>query len=329
MAGSLIIEVLSSAGEVRSRTRLTELPAVIGRSYESDVILDDPFVSPRHVRISRTESGELIAEDLGSVNGTIAHGAKVTGSHPFGITSGAVIRLGRTTVRVVQSDHPVGESPLDVRSAEIAPRPARAMGARAAALLATAISVGVLAVDSHLGTWERETPAEAVGTGLVILLALMVWAGLWSLVGRMVVHRFRFLEHLAMVAVVAAAMTLLTTASEWIDFVGPAAGVSDLFSVGGSLVLASALLFAHLTLATAASRRSVVQGTLGVCLGIAALFAFIGYAEREQFTTAMTYSSTLKPLDERWLRPISVEEFAGNTEKLKAEVDRMAAKSVP
>ena len=37
--------------------------------YDNDVVIDDPYVAPHHLRVYRGEDGRLVAEDLGSANG--------------------------------------------------------------------------------------------------------------------------------------------------------------------------------------------------------------------------------------------------------------------
>jgi hypothetical protein len=69
--------------------------AVIGRSRDSDIVLDDSNVSRRHAEISPSGRSWLI-QDLGSTNGVRVNGRQVDGPHP--LESGDRIELG--TVRV-------------------------------------------------------------------------------------------------------------------------------------------------------------------------------------------------------------------------------------
>jgi hypothetical protein len=69
--------------------------AVIGRSRDSDIVLDDSNVSRRHAEIAPSRRGWLI-QDLGSTNGVRVNGRQVDGPHP--LESGDRIELG--TVRV-------------------------------------------------------------------------------------------------------------------------------------------------------------------------------------------------------------------------------------
>ncbi len=69
----------------------------IGRSTDCQLILDDDYVSTRHARIFRTESGFLV-EDLGSTNGTYLNNQRLSGPVPFGPSD--TLRIGRTLLVV-------------------------------------------------------------------------------------------------------------------------------------------------------------------------------------------------------------------------------------
>ena len=70
---------------------------VIGRAPESDVVLDDTFVSARHASVEAVAEG-LVVEDLGSTNGTFVDGREVTDTLFVG--PGASVAIGDTVFRV-------------------------------------------------------------------------------------------------------------------------------------------------------------------------------------------------------------------------------------
>lgn len=80
------------------RFALTPPLTVIGRGSDVDVRLDDPNVSRRNTEF-RFDAGHWIVSDLGSTNGTLLHGAPLTGSAVLG--SGDVIRVGNTDLTFV------------------------------------------------------------------------------------------------------------------------------------------------------------------------------------------------------------------------------------
>jgi hypothetical protein len=101
---SALNEVGSGAGVARRRAIVVAngkrlvVPAagaLIGRSREADIVLDDSNVSRRHAEISPSGPNWLI-QDLGSTNGVRVNGRQVDGPHP--LESGDRIELGTVSV---------------------------------------------------------------------------------------------------------------------------------------------------------------------------------------------------------------------------------------
>jgi hypothetical protein len=69
--------------------------AVLGRSREADVIVEDPNVSRRHAEV-RPSGGSWIVRDLGSTNGVKVNGRRIQG--PQSLKRGDVIELGTARV---------------------------------------------------------------------------------------------------------------------------------------------------------------------------------------------------------------------------------------
>jgi hypothetical protein len=69
--------------------------AVLGRSRDSDIVIDDPNVSRHHAEV-RPSGGSWIVNDLGSTNGIKVNGRRVTG--PQSLKRGDVIELGTSRV---------------------------------------------------------------------------------------------------------------------------------------------------------------------------------------------------------------------------------------
>ena len=74
----------------------TRSEIVVGRSPQADVVVDDPTVSPLHVRLCRL-GGRWFADDLGSHNGTAVAGERVRADEPV---EGRVVCVGATSIVV-------------------------------------------------------------------------------------------------------------------------------------------------------------------------------------------------------------------------------------
>lgn len=79
---------------------------VVGRSSDAEIAVPDRSMSRRHARLFR-EGGEWLVEDLGSRNGTLLNGRRITDPTPVGI--GTALRIGSTTINVTEG---AGKTPL-------------------------------------------------------------------------------------------------------------------------------------------------------------------------------------------------------------------------
>lgn len=72
---------------------LVKKKMIVGRADSSDIKLTDRYVSAEHLLLSR-ESGRWTAEDLGSQNGTLVNGIKI--SQPYFLDDRDVLKVGET-----------------------------------------------------------------------------------------------------------------------------------------------------------------------------------------------------------------------------------------
>ena len=326
------VELLDNGGRVLARHRLDRLPAVIGRAYASDVILDDPGVDPAHARLWRDGSGALRLDDLDTVNGIVDDdGTPVRGS--ILLEPDRAVRLGHTTIRVRQAGDPVAPA---VRTAASPPRrivaapvteerpPIGPLGSPGVAIAVSAAAAAVFAADSYLGNTGRVTSAEMVGGALAVLAMLALWAGCWAFASRLVTGRFRFLGHLAIASVALALTVILYDVSGYLSFIAPSGGAHELLVLVVSIGLFAGVIHAHLGLSSSLPSRRRSGVAAGIALALT-LFAGLGdWASSDEFDTTLDYAGEIKPLGSRWVRAVTLDRFLEETQDLREEVDDMA-----
>ena len=167
------IEVVSRSRDVIARHRCLGPEIRIGRSYDNDVVLDDPYVAPQHLRIRRSDAGRWIAEDLGSANGLyLEHGRdrfgwlELDGNRP--------IRIGHTYLRLREAGNAVA--------------PERAYQQRSR-MWPALVALGALLVAIEIGSnWLGETAEPKLSQYLVpvltVSLLLAAWTAVWSVLSR-------------------------------------------------------------------------------------------------------------------------------------------------
>lgn len=99
--------VIVSGPNAGLRRDLPDSPFVMGRGTDCDLVLDDPAVSRRHLRLFAV--GRMrFAQDLGSGNGTMVGGRR-TDRFPLG--GGVEFALGGTVIRIEQDATPAAVAP--------------------------------------------------------------------------------------------------------------------------------------------------------------------------------------------------------------------------
>jgi 6-phosphogluconolactonase (cycloisomerase 2 family) len=91
----------------------------------------DSEISRRHARFRQTDHGQVIVEDLGSTNGTLVNGQRLTGPHV--LAPGDQVTLGKTILQLEGTPQ---------QTAPVARPPAAAVGAPAAAVATPPAPVG-------------------------------------------------------------------------------------------------------------------------------------------------------------------------------------------
>lgn len=316
------IEVLDAKGRVSERFAVAAWPVTIGRAYTNLIILDDPFVSPEHLSIAQDESGRIYASDLSSVNGLRdAPGGKRVTSLP--LASGALFQIGRTVLRYCEIAEPVAATAMDLA------RGGQRLPSWLTGLVSLLVMLLALMLDSYFDSYERLNFARSLSESLVVMSVLFTWAGLWSLVSRVVVSRFHYAEHFALACGAMLVSFACNIIAEWLEFLLPSVPALWAASVFGSGAILAGLVYAHLGWASPMLRYSRLWAGLGVSVAVIGAGVIADYAGRDTFTTAMEYSAVIKAIDSRWLPAVSIDKFIADSEKIKKELDALAQKAKP
>jgi pSer/pThr/pTyr-binding forkhead associated (FHA) protein len=98
--GAWTVSVVQGPRELQGVRVPVTGPVVIGRSPGADIVIGDDFVSGRHARLAPSGDGAVL-EDLGSTNGTVLNGSRVTS--PQSLRPGDTIDIGAVRLKVERS----------------------------------------------------------------------------------------------------------------------------------------------------------------------------------------------------------------------------------
>jgi hypothetical protein len=180
------VEVLSRHRDVTARVRINASELSIGRGYDNDVIVDDPYVAARHVRVFHDEAGQLVAEDIGSANGMYLDGKRSRLTRVV-VDGNVPIRIGQTLIRIREIGHAVEHERLGGSERRFLP-----------VVAATALGLGLLGFNA-VNVWFAQTSEPHLSDYLIPLLTLgvvaLIWIGIWSLLSRLFSGQSHFLRH--------------------------------------------------------------------------------------------------------------------------------------
>jgi hypothetical protein len=326
---ALILEVLDARGEaVWERVRLDVLPLTLGRGYDNDLIFDDPYVDARHARIVLDETGWPVLEDLGSVNGLMSMDG--TGRvAQLALRPGIELRIGRTIVRFRDSEQPVPAALRDLPEREAAATHTQGWMNTAWVRIAIAAAVPLASAGYvWLSSYERTGASDGFAAAMGGIVLTAIWAGIWAVTGRIIVHRFRFLAHVAVVSAALLASIAYAAASEWLEFLFPDNLIFAPIAMLAGLALITATIVGHLGFATTMTRQrrwsaGVVTSAVLVLVASAAVLV-----EGDTFTDVPEFSGQLKPFPSQWLPAGTMTEFDGVAGDLKQQVDQLATDSL-
>jgi pSer/pThr/pTyr-binding forkhead associated (FHA) protein len=316
MGAVMWVEVLSRQGEVAARERIERDEARIGRAFDNDVVIDDPHVAAHHLRVYRGEDGELVAEDLDTVNGLYAeHGAQRVPR--LSLAHEPVIRIGRTTLRVHDGAHTVApEKPLTPPRLH-----ARWAVGLAAALFAMILVVNWLALTAEPSAHVLALPLIA----LAVVLAL--WTAIWAMISRIFAGQSLFVLHLRIAVTASIALLVWDQLAQTAAFALAWREMGEYAGLGAWALLA-ATCYAHLYVI--GPRHMRVAMTLVGALIVAG--AAVQYFDKWETRSEVGQRASLGELRPPFFRAVplaSADDFLKRADQVKQSVDQARVKEPP
>jgi hypothetical protein len=307
------IEVLSHHGDVASRHPVHAAEARIGRAFDNDVVVDDPHVAPHHLRVFRDEDGELVAEDLGTVNGLFPE----HGSHRvprLSLAKEPGFRIGRTTLRVRDAAHPVPPEKLLT--------PPRAHAAWAGIL--GAFLLVMLLVLQWL-TFTSQPNANAVFLPLLgFVTGLALWTSLWAVLSRIFFGQAQFALMLRIAVTACIALVIWDQVTETASFSLAWREAAE-YSGLGAWALLGAACYGHLHAIGPRHMRAAMALVIALVIAGAAL-QYFGRSETRRLIGQRASLGDLRPPSFRMVPLATTEDFFEKAEAARAGVDKARTK---
>lgn len=322
MDSPLIIEILDRFGKVKERHKLDHFPIRIGRGYNNDIILDDPYVSPTHIELLIDGDGHVLVSDLKSENGLFS-------LHPLQrhelltIADNQRIRIGHTDIRFRSASFPVKETFIDhVRPSQLHLLFTNMVMLPVFWLLTAGIFLGFYYQQS----FQESTFNNLVGQILPVFIFIFIWACAWSIVSKTVTHKFYFTYHAILTSLVIAGFYLIEPVFEYIEFIYPIAGLSDKLTIISDLGLPIILLYGNLRQSTNLSKRNARITAFVSSLLVIGVLHLTSFVHEPEFKSQPQFSQVLKSPIFNPRKGKSIDNFFADTKPLSVFVIKPADK---
>ncbi|WGL16120.1 FHA domain-containing protein [Microbulbifer bruguierae] len=315
---ALIIEEINRAHRVCTRYRMEEERATLGRCYDNAVMVEDPHVDPVHAEVLRDEDGCYLLRDLGSLNGVRLlrnfrdKSVKPRQVREHQIQSGDEVQIGKSHFRFIDTEMSVAPA-IPLHTAEtVFDRIATPVVAVALCLLVAGLSLWL----AYLGSRSEFQWTKAVEILTNAVIGLLVYAGAWAFIGKVVKHESHFLAHLSIAASAALAYAAWQWFSTLLNFNFSLHAIMPLMNILALAILVPVMLWcaAYLALNIAPHWRLLASILLP--------WSFLGFAtaveigKMAEFHDSPQVSKELKSKELLWRKPVPLDEFLADAPEL-------------
>lgn len=310
----IFVEVLGRAGEVVHRHAVARLPATIGRAYDNDVILDDPYAAPHHLRLERGESGELVLVDLDSRNGLFALDPTTRVARATARPD-ARFRVGHTQLRIRPRSHAVAPERHDAAHTPWHRKPLVLAGLYVAA-------VACVLLYRFTSTIENIEPLKLVMPAVWVTLGVCAWASAWAFAGKALAARGNFAAHASIALAALVLLLVAATLGGYAAFAFSSSAIDE-----GTIVpvaaVASWALYQHLALVSRQRRRTLALAAVGIVVGAVGVLSLVDLANQYDQPGRMAFLKEIKSPVVRLVPGASPEAFFAAAQDLKPKVDEL------
>lgn len=309
-----LLEAFDRHGTLLARAPITGWPVTVGRSLDCDLVLDDPFVAPAHLRIDRPAQAPhtVQVEVLHTRNGARLQRKHHASGARFDWPGGVPIDLGHTHVALRLADAPIADE-------QVLPRfPWRTVAA-------TALLVALVLATALLSAWLEARDSsqyfKALPGVLLSLLAIVgVWSGAWAAANKVFGRQLQFWRHVRIACTAALAVDAVHLVAHFTAFTLSLESLARFANVFLVLVLAVAL-WAHL--AAVLPRRRTGLALMVAAIVAVGLPAWLGAQWLNNMRLSnQLYMSSLFPPALRVAPAVPVDQFLQDTESLRGRLDR-------
>jgi len=323
---AVIVEQLGWGGKRQRYFTVEGNSVTIGRSYQNDVVLDDVYISPNHLRLDAAEGGWRLT-DLQTVNGVeIIKNPRSSETQLLDADSaillgeGAEIKIGRTRVRIVSDSHSVDAAKELHHLEQDAGKLNRLSIWLPLFLISLAVEIAALYFSSFIEWQWKNVFSIILGTQAVLLFIALFWGAL----GRFLRSESQFLSHYCLILLAGLAYSVTDWLIGMLAYNAGTEMVAMILSPLNALLLLALLLSANFALTTNMFPRQRWISSLGFVMLIIVVSITAQMSGWGEFSPYPSYFSGLEVPGLQFAGAESADDFIASFDAIFAAADRKA-----
>jgi len=315
----LVIEILDRFGKIKERHRIKNFPCSIGRDYNNNIIIDDPYISPTHITINTAELNTFSIDDNDSKNGLFSL-QPFTKKQSITIKNDSRIRIGHTDIRFRFTDHPIRET-LEERN-----KPSKISMLLTSGFILPIVWLlfgASLILNNYIEYTGIVTFQRLLSDAFPVLIFIVIWAIAWSIVSKIVTHRFYFAYHTMWACCLTLVSLIIENLANYFEFSFSLSGSASIFNLIFGIIVTSVLLYGHLRYSTTFSVKKSKLSAVTASIIILGLVEFLSFLHAPEFSNKPSYSGIIKPSVYMLTQRQSLDTFFNSTNSLKLKIDEL------
>lgn len=316
------LEIFSSTGKVAQRITLKNRAVRIGRGYDNDVVIDDPYISPHHLRIYPRDS-DLYIEDTDSLNGIVLVDKKER-VKSFKAETGLRFKVGRTLMRFCGKDFPVADTLKDRTSISLY----NYMENPIVSIFLTIAAAAYIGLDIYIGITDKNDEIKMVGGFIFAVVLTSVWSTIWSFASRIVLHRWNFIIHCGTASLGLLLMSITGDLISYSSFALELDQYSWPVNIAAFSILSAFLIYSHLRLVSLSAPSRLIGISVGVTALMTGTVVILMMMNERNFNPAPAYSMTIKPPIFRFTKGKTPDAFFNDGDNLLTKINDMKKREI-
>lgn len=307
---ALIVQLLARNGKVLQQNRLTQDEITIGRGYQNDFRIEDPYVCANHLQINNDElSDTLICQDLESVNGTKLNGSNISTAT---IRAEDVVVVGRTRLRVFQDDLDV---PVTLKLSAFEEN-TNWLNNKALTVALSIVLVAFIVYNNYLSTFESLKTGKLIFTSVGQVILISLWPLFFAALARLNKKDGRVISQINLMWIYLLLMETYSYVGRIVDFNVDSSWLIDSLDFVFYLATFFALIWLTLFIAFHQStlKRYVISTGISVLVLVGIYYDDITIDDK--FSARPGYALSLLPHGYQYVTPKSTDEFLRQSEIL-------------